>query len=361
MKNIILTILTSLIICDVAGQNVKITTDSLLHHLQHAENIYACFDYQTEDSVVGNFNACLNQKELYFNDCLKHILINLFNDSIGWTKYTAKKVRRNLEAETNNYKHNALSGYLEDKYNKAFADSVFKDDNLLSQYFDSLCAFEEEQSFKEDIGKIGYWNVPNSLCNILSYSHFPEIYDKMYYYWKRKGCSQCGFYYDYLLNVDCPDVISKMETMLDSNEWSMDLESFLNRYNSESIRLMIKAMNKTFLVQTDLDDFIIPFNVYCFGFMWLSKYADCYRYNHYKNESEKKTFKIMDKIWRLIEFAEPKPSKESWLRISNEIIDNKQYIGFFLEEHYKKCLEQELYWKQNMPYYKKEVIEHEDK
>jgi hypothetical protein len=354
MRKLFLLLIIILIRFNGFGQNIKISTDSLLHHLQHVENIYACFDYQTEDSVIENFRVWDNVKDFYFNDSLKHLLINLFNDSIGWAKYTAKNVRRSLETKSENYKRMALEGYLKDKYNKAFADSVLKDDNLFSQYFDSLCIFREEQSFKEDIGKIGYWNVPSRLLDILSYSHFSEIYDKMYYYWKRNGCSRGDFYYDYLLNVDCPEVIAMMETELDNKEYSLPLKKYLDKYKSEAIRLLIKSLDKSDLIDFGLESYEIPFNLIVFGFdqySWLYLYM-CYT-EYQRNDIYIKTTDLIEQI-RDVHSNYLENNYKTYINLSKEIIRNKQYIVPFLESAYQKCLEEELYWKQNMPYYKSE-------
>lgn len=339
------------------GQKIKISSDSLLHYLQQADDIYACFDYdRKKDPVVRKFEPWTDEKDFYFNDSLKHILINLFNDSIGWARHTAKVVRQNLENDSEEDKRMALEGYLKRNYNKVFADSVLNNDNLFSQYFDSLCIFEEEQSFKEDIGKIGYWNVPSRLLDILSYSRFPEIYDKMYYYWKRSGCSRRDFYYDYLLNVDCPEVIAMLETELDNNICRTETYNYLRQYRSEAIRLLIKCIDKDYLEYVSLLEFEIPFNVKIFGYeknSWWMWYPGFTNYQH--TDFYIKTSDLIDKL-RDIHYNDFKVCK----KISKEIIENKQYIVPFLESAYQKCLSEELYWKQNMPYYKK-VIEQEDK
>ena len=92
----------------------------------------------------------------------------------------------------------------------------------------------------------------------------------------------------------------------------------------------------------------------CLGFTWLRKYNYKYRFGNYTDDIEKITFKIIDDIWLIMERdCTIKPTEKEWRSISKEIIDNKPYIIKFFEQHYQKCLEKELYWKQNMPYYKK--------
>lgn len=347
MKKFQLLLFTLLLSYTVMGQRVTITADSLLHHLQQAENVYACFDYRINDPVVNYF---YDYEGLYYNDTLRHLLVDLFNDSIGWTRYAAKVVRYNLEKEPEENKRMALQGYLKRNYNKAFADSVLNNEYLYAQYFDSLCEYEEKSSFEEDM-KRGLWNVPKSLITIITYSRYPELYDKMLYKWNETGKIN-NYYYDYLLNVDCPEVIAMIESDIDNNIFYRGL---LDKYRSEAIRLLIKVLDKTSLVPMDLEDYSIPFNVKCLGFTWLSKYHYYYRFGNYADDIEKITFKIIDDIWQIMERdCSNKPDEKEWRRISKEIIENKQYITKFLEKHYQKCLNDELYWKQNMPYYKKE-------
>jgi len=351
MKKIQILLFTFVLSCAAMGQRVTITADSLLHYLQQAEDIYACFDYQTKDPVVGDFSVFYDQKDFYHNDTLKHLLINLFNDSIGWAKYEAKRLRQNYENKPEENKRLSLEGYLEQKYKKSFVDSILNSERLFNQYYDSLCAYEEESSFKEDIKKRGTWNVPYSLKNIIAYSRYPEIYDKMLYYWKDDGM-KLSIYYDYLLNVDCPEVISIIESDIDNNKNIG--KGFVVEYRSEAIRLLMKTLDKTYLVPMNLEDYSVPLNVKCIGFSWLSKYHYGYRWGKYDKDIEKITYKIIDDIWQIMERdCSIKPNDKEWRRISKEIIENKQYILKFLEPHYQKCLEEELYWKQNMPYYKR--------
>ena len=349
MKKLQLLLFTLLLSYTSMGQWVTITADSLLHHLQQSKDIYACFDDDKKDPVVINFYA---YGGLYFNDTLKHLLINLYNDSIGWARYKAKVVRQNLEKESEEYKRNGLQGYLQRNYNKSFADSVLNNKQLFAQYFDSLCVYEEESSFDADMKKGSTWNVPNSLIRIITYSRYPELYDKMYYGWNKTGRVR-NYYYDYLFNVDCPEVISIIESSIDNNKYNGI--GFLDDYRSEAIRLLIKALDKTYLVPMNLSDFSVPLNVKCLGFTWLRKYNHKYRFGNYTDDIEKITFKIIDDIWLIMERdCTIKPTEKEWRSISKEIIDNKPYIIKFLEQHYQKCLNAELYWKQNMPYYKKE-------
>ncbi len=348
MKRAILIVSTVLLHLSINAQPTRITTDSLLHHLQQAENVYACFDYRTDDPVVNHF---YDYKGLDFNDSLKYLLVELFNDSIGWARYKAKVVRQNLEKEPEPNKRRALQGYLKRNYNNSFADSVLNNKQLFAQYFDSLCVYEEESSFERNV-KHGTWNVPNSLIRIITYSRYPELYDKMYYGWNKTGRVR-NYYYDYLFNVDCPEVISIIESSIDNNKYNGI--GFLDDYRSEAIRLLIKTLDKTYLVPMNLSDFSVPLNVKCLGFTWLRKYNCKYRFGNYTDDIEKITFKIIDDIWLIMERdCTIKPTEKEWRSISKEIIDNKPYIIKFLEQHYQKCLNAELYWKQNMPYYKKE-------
>ena len=148
------------------GQNIKISSDSLLHYLQQADDLYACFDYDRKsDPVVLKFEPWTDEKDFYFNDSLKHILINLFNDSIGWARHNAKGVRQYYESKSEEKKRLSLEGYLEHNYKKAFVDSVLNDKQLFAQYYDSLCVYEEENSFKEN-AKTLYASTLDVLCGL---------------------------------------------------------------------------------------------------------------------------------------------------------------------------------------------------
>ena len=142
MKRLFLILLSILFSCHTFGQKNGISADSLLHYLQQAEDIYSCFENRNA-SVIYNFYPWEYEKDFYYNDTLKHLLIDLFNDSIGWARHTAKMVRQNLENEPEENKRMALHGYLKRNYNKAFTDSVLNNQQLFAQYFDSLCVYVE--------------------------------------------------------------------------------------------------------------------------------------------------------------------------------------------------------------------------
>ena len=349
MKKAIIIVCTVLLHLSIYAQPRYITTDSLLHHLQQAENVYACFDYQTGDLVVNHF---YDYEGLDFNDSLKYLLVELFNDSIGWAKYVAKGVKQNLEKEPEPNKRRALQGYLKRNFNKAFADSVLNNEKLFNQYFDSLCEYEERSSFEEDMKKSSSWNLPNSLTNIIAHSHYPEVYDKMLYYWKNHKGANCE---KYLLNVECPEMIADIESKLDNNDLIYVAIRYMCTYRSESIKMLIKALDNSKLVDNDLKgfDFDIPLNVYLLlrindndlhnEWTFKSYVFECSNFNEitYNYES------VIAKLKTI------KTQKQA-IKMSQYIIDNKNLIIPFFEQHYQKCLNNELYWKQNMPYYKKE-------
>ncbi|MBO7142052.1 MAG: hypothetical protein J6V76_02970 [Bacteroidales bacterium] len=349
MRTIILIIFFLLFYCHAIGQKIKITSDSLWHYLQQKEDLYSCFNNRNIDPVIDNFIIWNNEKDFYFNDSLKHQLIDIFNDSISWAKYAAKCVRHSLENETDEYKHNALKGFLRRKFDsKAFADSILKDATLFEIYFDSLCTFEENRSFEEGLSRIGYFYIPYRLKKIISHSYYFEVYNKMLYYWKQSGCSNRDFYYVYLLNVGCPDVISELDKMLDNSEWDYDLINYLtDNYSSESIKLLIKALDKTYLVDGDLMEIDVSLNVKLLlrlnRLTWFTEIGYLINSDLY--------YKVVDIIRHIsANIYEPKGNE----LMAKYIIENKDIIVPFFETAYKKCSEQELYWKQNMPYYKKE-------
>lgn len=355
MRRINLIIILLLFCCHAIGQRNRITTDSLLHYLQQKDDLYSCFNNSNIDSVIDNFYIWENEKDFYFNDSLKHLLIDLFNDSIGWARYSSKCVRQHLENESYEYKHNALKGFLRRQYDsKIFIDSILKDANLFDIYFDSLCTFEENRSIKEDLSRIGYFYIPERLKNILAHSFYFELYDKMLYYWKQSGCSTRDFYYDYLLNVGCPEVISELNKMLDNSEWDYDLLIYLtDNYSSESIKLLIKALDKTYLVDGDLMEIDVSLNVRLLlrlnRLTWFTEIGYLINSDLY--------YKVVDIIKHIsVNIYEPNGNEH----MAKYIIENKNIIVPFFESAYQKCLEQELYWKQNMPYYKKEVIQNEN-
>ena len=62
---------------------------------------------------------------------------------------------------------------------------------------------------------------------------------------------------------------------------------------------------------------------------------------------------LLDFISVICKLEKVKTQKQA-IKMSQYIIEHKDLIIPFFEQHYQKCLEKELYWKQNMPYYKKE-------
>ena len=349
-KGIIITYLV-LMHLSVNAQRTEVTADSLLHHLLQAENVYECFDHKTDDPIVNNFR---DYEGLYFNDTLRHLLVDLFNDSIGWARYTAKGIRQYYENKPDEKKRMSLEGYLEHNYKKAFVDSVLNDKQLFTQYYDSLCVYEEESSFERNIKKSGDWNLPYSLINIIAHSHFPEVYDRMLYYWKNNKGANC---FNYLLEVDSPELLSTFESQLDKNDLASSyiLLDYICSYRSESIRLLIKSMDKSDLIGHYLYrfDFDIPFNVYLLCRISLDGVFNCWVNTDGYILIKDHPNILLDFISVICKLEKVKTQKQA-IKMSQYIIEHKDLIIPFFEQHYQKCLEKELYWKQNMPYYKKE-------
>ena len=354
MKKAIIIICTVLMHLSVNAQPTRITTDSLLHHLQQAEDIYSCFDSEN-DPVIRGFR---DYKNMYFNDTLRHLLVNLFNDSIEWARYTAKGIRQYYENKPDDKKRMSLEGYLEHNYKKAFVDSVLNDKQLFAQYYDSLCVYKEESSFEEDMEKRGTWNVPYSLKNIIVQSHFPEVYNKMLYYWKSSGCYYSDFDFNYLLEVDSPELLSSFESQLDKNDLTniyFLLDYMCSYYRSASIRMLMKALDNSNLVDIPFKglDFEIPINVYLLLEINDNDINNEWTFKSYVFECSN-FYEIIYNYESVIAKLKKIKTQNQAIKMSQYIIDNKNMLIPFFEQHYQKCLNAELYWKQNMPYYKKD-------
>ncbi|MBR6176967.1 MAG: hypothetical protein IKQ70_03670 [Bacteroidales bacterium] len=353
MKKAIIIICTVLIHLSVNAQRTEITADSLLHYLQQAEDIYSCFDSEN-DPVIRGFR---DYKNMYFNDTLRHLLVNLFNDSIEWARYTAKGIRQYYENKPDDKKRMSLEGYLEHNYKKAFVDSVLNNKKLFAQYYDSLCVYKEESSFEEDMKKRGTWNVPYSLKNIIVQSHFPEVYNKMLYYWKSSGCYYSDFDFNYLLEVDSPELLSSFESQLDKNDLTniyFLLDYMCSYYRSASIRMLIKYLDKTDLIGPFFYrfDFDIPFNVSIL--LTIIDFSDDFHKEWFFRVYNIDNYDIIYDYESMKNQVKTVKTQKQAIKMSQYIIEHKDLIIPFFEQHYQKCLQEEFYWKQNMPYYKKE-------
>ena len=319
-----------------------------MHFFLSVENIYDYFDAQSDNPITVLRNFDFDYKDIYFNDSLKRMIVDLFNDSIGWAKHSAKKIRQTLEEESDEYKYKSLKVFLQNNHSQTYVDSILNNDTLFKVYFDSLCVYEEEMCFNEGVKLIGYANVPNNLKTFVAYSRFSELYEKMLYYWKNANYYKGDFYYNYLRDVDCPEVIDMIETALDNNKW---IDSYyMNQYRSESIRLLIKALDKTYLVPGGLLNFKIPLNVKLLGLdynSWLRWVTILCEYQ--SNEIYEKSIELINQIIDC-----QSDNYKDYQQLSQLIIKNQKYLVPFLEHLYQNCINEELYWKQNMPYYKKE-------
>ncbi len=261
-------------------------------------------------------------------------------------------VRQNLEKEPEANKRRALQGYLKRNYNNSFADSVLNNKQLFAQYFDSLCVYEEESSFERNFKKGSDWNLPYSFTKIIAHSHYPEVYDKMLYYWKNHKGADCE---KYLLNVDCPEMIADIESKLDNNELIYVALYYMCTYRSEAIKMLIKAMDNSKLVDSNVKglDFEMPLNVYLL--LRINEFDSYFKsewiFNQYMIECDGDIFINYESMKNQLKTV--KTQKQA-IKMSQYIIDNKNMLIPFFEQHYQKCLNAELYWKQNMPYYKKE-------
>ena len=342
--------------CIVALHNcysqMHLTADGLLNLIKSRGGVFEVIEkaninrggYETilDDSLqsVYYFN---DYENAYHNQKLKEELLRLLNDMASYARlYSEDRIYKIYTLNTE-YTRNKVSNWLT-IYRGQEKDTIMKTKSLFNQYKDSLIMAESKKYYNEALHNFEISKYTKELLTRLKY---PEVYVVFYKKWEQDGKTFDSEWFKYLLDFQDPEAEKLYDDYIDNallGKRKEDIIEFKNyichTYNDYAISRFIKMLDKSDLVEVDYLTYKIPIYI-----LLLSEIENIYMYYLlFKDET------LANSYYNIEEYA-----------FSGQIekaITEYNKIKTNLIACFKRMLKYngytEIYWKQNMPYYKKE-------
>ena len=409
MKTYLLIIIMLITYTDSFAQHfVRASADELYNYLKKQDNLFETFSlhnrYNNEkkkfvSDTIRDFN---DVKNAYYNDSLKNLLINLYLDSVGWANYHCDQY---LYTEKNDYKEDSalwiktrIKPYLKG-LNFKNVDSIISSPSLYAYYLDSFWSNYRHECFEYDIQNVYRIIVPNELIDLIGKIKYAEVYNHFYYEWQKECINEKRYvtnssYYFALEKYQCP-VIIRTKNDVDSSIKQEVVYYAAMAGTAEAYKLMMELMDNIDFVFDGVNN-NIPINMFLLGAAnnnWTKQYGDVYKmklemleifsedgevsemelndlenigkqfYSDYEEEFGKIVWSVSIYLnhdlglhYSISEHQYVEVfDKDELIELSKKnILPNVEYLRSFIKKRYDSALKDELYWKQNMPYYKKE-------
>jgi hypothetical protein len=329
-----------------AQYNPKYTVsgDSLL---QKFKTMYPLDVLEKTDLTKVDIYDCYHNKEL------RPYLMMWLNKQLYFEHLNQQWISSSFNDEYKIYK---VKGWLTNSGQNHLVDTVMNNSRLFQIYLDSvineITAYKRELHFK----KGSTLTLPNEAINFHARLKLPEAYTILYNYWKESGGGINSEYFYIMLAMHNPEAINNYNGYVESaiKSGSMQLLSKISEradyeylYGSYAIDLKLKLLvvsAKTITSYPDENDNYIqvPFNI---------NILDPLRDRCFSNSGNHKILGIIDKIYNPLDKIF-ELSYEELTKYSQEIIDNIEEFKKAAQLYKDKLIEEEQYWKVNMPYSK---------
>lgn len=355
----------------VYAQKNTISADSLLSMIQKDGSVFKTFEH-------ASFLAEIDIKDCYYNDSLKVLMLKLLDEE-AYREYDNKRF---ISSWMNNdeSRRNETRKWLEKHKKYADVDSIMSNASLYYIYEDSAIV-----DLANEIGATRKPETEPEYEKVLSLIKWPEIYEEYHRQWVKDGSRIGGNRFFAMLSMHAPDALAKSDGQCErwyaSNDYLAIKQTLYESPNlffwgTYAIRLTLKSLTCT--SQVALYDFgndekmLVPFNVrqlqFLKDFTGKSFFEGEYVHTELNQIREKLTNPniMMCETWpKLCDEISKDPlpvsqnslslflPEECFEKLGQEIRDNVDVFVIEYESYINEMELQELYWKQNMPYYNK--------
>lgn len=287
----------------------------------------------------------------YHHEKLKPYLLIWLNKEAYFEYDNQQYIKRAFD---DGYKVYKVKGWLTSRNQESLIDTVMNSPSLFQVYLDSVVDattnYMKALYFK-DGGKL-----PSKVLDFHARLKLPEAYAAINKYWKEDGGTAKSDYFNVMLAMHDPEAIAKYNNFVDSAivEKNLiaieDIESKAKNeyfYGSYAVALQLKLLRvnlRTYYNSLDCS-IEVPFNI-----NFLSPLTGVYyNFTHYETVLRilNALYNPLDKIYGLT-YGELE-------EYSNEVIQNVDEFKKAVEPYRDSLIKEELYWKVNMPFYKKDT------
>lgn len=319
---------------------LKISADSLLKLVKIDGSIYKTFENR---DLVDK----IDYKNCYGNDSLKYLMLKLLDEDEFFVSEAHRVVDILWSKEHNRQYY--LDKWLVGHNKVSIKDSLSNDLYLLNLYLDS--AYYEECARTVKVFKKTSV-IPQSFASILSRMKWPEVYAEYYNQWCDDGKRFDGKRFAELLVMHCPEALAVYEN------------TAIRQYEQGNFNGLYLGCNEelgSYHLKFHLLTLVCTAPIHCHLFdggepgqgpevpLNLEKvYTWFFYYNHLipivKDFGKKFA-------WDPLDDSNPFSRKE-FFKVGQEIKDSVDVFRLQFQPEIEKLEREELYWKQNMPYYK---------
>ena len=306
----------------------------------------------------------VNTKDCYYNDSLKSLLLKFLNKDTTY-QYMAELAEHYGFDNDRDIQEKYIREFLKERKQMYLWDTILKTPELFSAYFDTVfnLAVERQKTSSYQTNE----RLPLELTDLLAQIKWPEVYVWARREWEEDGKREEGYCYYYLLRMHDPEVISinnnfidkwgQLETCeyLDSNLcinylYDNPVNSgggglcYWGSYYYEALIHFLQIKTMVYHPMYFDEKSKRPYNT---GLV-----REYFFHNPYFQESYPVIYNISNKLSNT--YVNDKKYREKYKQASEDICDNIDMFIEALKPYKDDYLNTELYWKQNMPYYKKE-------
>lgn len=302
-----------------------------------------------DDSLQGVFNF-IDFENAYKNQELKTELLHLLNDTAAYARLYSEDRIYKIYTMNAEYTRNKVSGWLS-VFCKQKKDTIMKTVSLFNHYRDSLIRAESNNYYNYALYN---FEITKYTKEFLTKTKYPEVYLNFYKKWEQDGKTFDSEWFKYMLDFQDSEAERLYDDYIDNalssnnQDEIIDFKNYIcHTYNDYTISRFIKMLDKTEFVDTEISTLKIPIYIYL-----LSEIENIYIYYLlFRDES------LANQYYAIEENA--------YSGNIHKAINDFNIIKPNLIVCFKRMLQfngyAELYWKRNMPYYRKEIIDYEEK
>lgn len=357
MKKLLILIINILSVNYTFSQ-IRLSANDLLNLIKSRGGVFnvveKSYDYDNEKKKKLLDDSLRSVK--YFNDIdnvlkneeLKNELLKLLTDTIEYSKYRTNEYIARIQTDTM-LSNGRLTSWLNRKNYGFLIDTILKTPQLYNQYLDSTLLYEKEYNFDFYYQR---FRISTNSKQLLTRIKYPESYSLFYKNWEKDGKTQKSQWFDILLEYQDPeaikiydDYIQKVIDTKDAKELS-DIRMFVIQFNnSYKVQLLLKLLKEATLSYEDQRS-PMPFNIYLITDLSILEHILLYM------EPKILDYVVDTIISDYIYVGEDNmPNVNKAQEMFQSCLD--KIIPWF-QPYLNILLKEELKWKQNMPYYKKE-------
>lgn len=315
----------------------------------NADSLLTLFSKMSPFEVLDSIGAGqIDHYDCYHNAELKQYLLKWLDKEL----YFQHEIQNSLKIAFGDeeVKRNKIIGWLIRSNKRELIDTVLNTKVLYDAYLDTVID-NYLQYHRDDFYEHGA-KLPSGILSFFSRYRVPEAYEIIYSYWEEDGKIRKSAYYPTLLAMHDPEALQIANNHIDSLIATGDAGQITNAfrwygsfmYGKYAVDwrnyLLNVTVERTLYDIDDASNIMVPFNIYL-----ISPFN-----NRYFLLSENEVVKsIINSLFEPFDKIESLSRKEI-ISLSKKITDNIPEFEIAAQPYREWLIEENRYWKEQMPY-----------